>query len=294
MAINIYKSSDMARLLEENGFYFKKKLGQNFLMNESVSRRIAQASRDTLPQDVPTLAIEIGPGAGSLTLQLSKLFDHVLALEIDPHLIPVLSVSLADAKNVTVECCDALKYPFSAIRETYPSYAVAVCANLPYYLTSEMLMTLLESKIDLRSVTVLIQQEAADRLTALPGTPQYGSITAAVSFYAETEKLFRVGPGNFIPRPKVDSAVLRMFIREKRPVQPKSVPLFFSVIKAAFSARRKTLSNALSISFPSLSKEQILFVLENSGIEPNRRGETLSLQEFCTLSDHIHSLGGIL
>lgn len=286
--MNLYALSDMKRLLEEYGFFFKKNLGQNFLLNENVASRIAEAARETIAGDTPCLAIEIGPGAGALTLQLSHKFDRVLALEIDPHLIPVLSESLSTVNNVDLVCCDALKYSFSDLPRLYPDHAIAVCSNLPYYLTTELLMLLLESKVLFSSITVLIQLEAADRLTATPGSEQYGAISASVSYYAEAKKLFRVGPGNFFPRPKVDSAVLRLTPREAPPVSPKSEPLFFAVIRAAFSTKRKTILNALTIAFNDrVSKEQILSVLDQCGIEPSRRGETLCLQDFCNISDHM-------
>ena len=287
--MNVYAGRDLSQLLDDNGFFFKKKLGQNFLMNESIAARIAKASRETIPEGLPCLAVEIGPGAGALTLQLSSMFDKVIALEIDPHLIPVLSVTLKEKDNVRLECCDALTYPFSKLREDYPGYIIAVCSNLPYYITSEILMTLFESGLSMASVTVLIQREAADRLSALPGSSQYGSITAAVNYYAKTEKLFRVGPGNFYPKPKVDSCVLRLTMRDEKAVNPGSVDLFFSLIRAAFSARRKTILNALLLFNSQYKKESMLSILMKSGIDPNCRGETLSLDDFARLSDSILS-----
>ena len=288
--MNLYSTTDLNNLLEENGFYFKKKLGQNFLMNEAVSRRIAEASKNTIPEGAPCLALEVGPGAGSLTLQLSKLFDKVLALEIDPHLIPVLNRSLSEKNNVSIECCDALRFPYTELQDRYPGYAIAVCSNLPYYITSELLMTFLESRVPYSGITVLIQQEAADRLCASPGASQYGAITAAVSYYAETKKLFRVGPGNFIPRPKVDSAVLQLTPRKEPPVSPKSESMFFSLIRAVFSARRKTLLNALSLSFPHLPKDTLQSILEECQIDVSCRGETLNLSDFCRISDFLYDL----
>lgn len=286
--MNLYAKNEMVRLLEENGFFFKKKLGQNFLMNENTAARIAEASRETVPDGSPALALEIGPGAGALTLQLAKRFDRVLALEIDEHLIPVLKTSLAEEKKVQVECCDALKFPLESLAERYPGYHIAVCSNLPYYITSEAIMRLLESSIPLVSITVLIQKEAANRLCAKPGSPDYGAITASVSYYAESEKLFSVGPGNFIPRPQVDSTVLRLVPRSVPPVRPKDEKTFFQVIRAAFGARRKTLCNALSVYFSGrIPRDEILEILQSCGIPAERRGETLSLQEFCMISDAI-------
>ncbi len=284
--MNLYSAKEMTDLLERHDFFFKKNLGQNFLMNEAVSLRIATASRETLPDDGKTLALEIGPGAGSLTIQLSKLFTKVLALEIDPHLMGVLEESLSEKENVTVINTDALKFNFNSIAKTYPDYHIAVCSNLPYYITSEIIMRLLESDLPIASITVLIQKEAAVRLSSKPGDPNYGSICASVSFYAKTQRLFNVGPGNFVPRPKVDSAVLRLIPHETPPVSVSDKDLFFRLIKAAFLNRRKVLSNTLyPVAQNQMSKEDLIRIMTDAGIDPLRRGETLSLEEFAILTD---------
>lgn len=285
--MNLYSAKEMTSLLEKHDFFFKKNLGQNFLMNESTAHRIASASRETLPEGKPALAIEIGPGAGSLTLQLSRLFDRVLAIEIDPHLIGVLEESLAECTNVEIQNMDALQFDFKALAEKYPDFSIAVCSNLPYYITSEIIMRLLESTLPLASITVLIQKEAALRLTSKPGEENFGAITASVSYYAKAEKLFLVGPGNFIPRPKVDSAVLRLVPHQEPPVAVKDPKRFFGIIRAAFLNRRKTLSNALFSAFQAdFTKDEIFQILELAGIDPMRRGETLTLSEFASISDN--------
>ena len=284
--MNLYYSKEMTDLLERHDFFFKKNLGQNFLMNESIAARIADASFETIPENKKSLAIEIGPGAGSLTLQLAHRFDSVLALEIDPHLIGVLDESLANEKNTRVIHTDALVFDFQSVIQDYPDHSIAVCSNLPYYITSEIIMRLLESGLPITSITVLIQKEAAVRLTSKPGSEQYGAITAAVNYYAKSEKLFTVGPGNFIPRPKVDSAVLRLTPFLEPAVSVQNEALFFKLIRAAFGNRRKTLSNALSSAFKDrYSKDTILEVLEKANIDPTRRGETLSLEEYATISN---------
>ncbi|MBQ3074807.1 MAG: 16S rRNA (adenine(1518)-N(6)/adenine(1519)-N(6))-dimethyltransferase RsmA [Clostridia bacterium] len=284
--MNLYSSKEMTDLLERHDFFFKKNLGQNFLMNESIAARIADASFETVPKSKKSLAIEIGPGAGSLTLQLAHRFDSVLALEIDPHLIGVLEESLAEENNVKVVHTDALAYDFSTVERDYPDHSIAICSNLPYYITSEIIMRLLESALPITSITVLIQKEAAVRLISKPGTDQYGAITASVSYYAKSEKLFTVGPGNFIPRPKVDSAVLRLTPYETPAVQVQDRTLFFKLIRAAFGNRRKTLSNALSSALKDrFSKEQILALLEKADVDPTRRGETLTLEEYAKITD---------
>lgn len=289
--MNLYSSTEMRLLLERHGFFFKKNLGQNFLMNEAQALRIATAARETMTGQNKTLALEIGPGAGSLTLQLSKLFDNVLSLEIDPHLIAVLDESLNHCNNVRVINVDALKFDYSALTHDYPDYRIAVCSNLPYYITSEVIMQLLESGLSLSSITVLIQKEACNRLISKPGSPDYGAITAAVSYYAKAEKLFLVGPGNFIPKPKVDSAVLRLTPYSEKPVSVENEALFFKVIRAAFSARRKTLINALSGALQgAYSKEVLLAVMEKIGLDPTRRGETLTLLEFSLLSNALNRI----
>ena len=289
--MNLYSAKEMTALLERHDFFFKKNLGQNFLMNEAVSHRIASSSRETLPQDEKTLAIEIGPGAGSLTIQLSKLFTKVLALEIDPHLIGVLKESLSECGNVTVVNTDALKFDLQSIKENYPDYKIAVCSNLPYYITSEMIMRLLESDLPIASITVLIQKEAAMRLSAKPGEANYGSICASVSYYAKAQRLFQVGPGNFVPKPKVDSSVLQLIPYETPPVSVADKDLFFKLIKAAFLNRRKVLSNTL---FPvvqdDLTKEELMKIMTSVGIDPQRRGETLSLDEFAKLCDVLKNI----
>lgn len=284
--MNLYSAKEMTALLERHDFFFKKNLGQNFLMNEAVSHRIAASSRQTLPQDAKTLAVEIGPGAGSLTIQLSKLFTKVLALEIDPHLIGVLEESLSECENVSVINTDALKFDLESIKENYPEYKIAVCSNLPYYITSEMIMRLLESGLPIASITVLIQKEAALRLSAKPGDANYGSICASVAYYAKAQRLFQVGPGNFVPRPKVDSSVLQLIPHEKPPVTVSDKTLFFQLIKAAFLNRRKVLSNTLyPVVQDRMSKEELMETMINVEIDPQRRGETLSLDEFAKLTD---------
>ena len=185
---------------------------------------------------------------------------------------------------------DALQFDYDRLSSEYPGYKIAVCSNLPYYITSELIMRFLECKIKVASITVLIQKEACNRLISAPGSPDYGAITASVSYYAKAEKLFLVGPGNFIPRPKVDSAVLRLIPHETPPVEPKDIGLFFSIIRSSFAARRKTLLNSLSGSMKNFTKEDVSLALQTSNIDPNRRGETLSLKEFSLLADSLFDI----
>ncbi len=288
--MTLYSPKDLTALLERHNFFFKKNLGQNFLINEGVAQKIANASYETLSHKRRTLAIEIGPGAGSLTYQLAKRFDHVIALEIDPHLIPVLGESLSGFSNVEVVHTDALKYDFSQLKESFSEYETVVCSNLPYYITSELIMRLLECRLEITSMTVLIQKEAAARFSAQPNSSEYGAITAVASYYAIANKLFSVGPTNFIPRPKVDSAVLQLIPHTEKEISVISEKMFFKVIHAAFANRRKTLSNSLAGQFSDLTKDQLTTVLMQSGIDPMRRGETLNLKEFAILSNNLLNL----
>ncbi len=289
--MNLYSTTEMKQLLERHDFFFKKNLGQNFLMNQSQALKIANAALETLSGTKKSLALEIGPGAGSLTLQLSSLFDQVIALEIDPHLIAVLNESLAECSNIRIINVDALQFDYSSLLTEFEGYEICVCSNLPYYITTEVIMKLLEGPLPIASITVLIQKEACNRLIAKAGNPDYGSITAAVSYYARAEKLFLVGPGNFIPKPKVDSAVLRLTVYDTPPVSVLDTDLFFCLIRAAFSARRKTLANSMSGMLQNkFSKETITNALQTSGIDPNRRGETLTLTEFAAISDTLSEM----
>jgi len=286
--MNLYSTKDLTDLLERNQFFFKKNLGQNFLISEAIASKIAQTSFQQSKSLQKKLCVEIGPGAGSLTFQLSKCFDQVLAIEIDTRLIPVLEESLRECTNVTVFNEDALKFNFQCLNDLYSDFEISICSNLPYYITSELIMRFLECKVQFASITVLIQKEAADRLVAPPNSQNFGAITASVSYYALAKKCFQVSPGNFIPRPKVDSSVLQLLPYRVRPVHPINEKVFFSVIRAAFSGRRKTLANTLSQFFSAqFTKEQILLILEASEIDPNRRGETLSLSEFSRIADNI-------
>ena len=231
-------------LMEKHGISPQKRYGQNFLVNESVVNRIADTAGDG---DGALGILEIGPGIGTLTEKLAERYRRVVAIEIDKSLLPVLSETLADCENVKILNGDAMKTDLSAlVRDEFRDMRVAVCANLPYYITSPILMRLLETEGLFESVTVMIQKEVADRLCAAPGTPEYGAITAACAYYAHTEKCFAVSPASFIPPPKVTSEVIRMNLYGTAPVQCKSKENLFRVIRGAFAKRRKTLANSLA------------------------------------------------
>ena len=229
-------------LLSRHGFSFAKKLGQNFLINPSVCPRMAEACGASPDTGV----LEIGPGIGVLTRELARRAGRVVAIELDDRLPPVLRETLAGQDNVTVVQGDCLKLDLAAlIRERFCAMPVSVCANLPYYITSPIVMRLLESRLPVTNITVMVQKEAAERLCAAPGTRAAGAVTLAVNYYAEAEVLFSVSRGSFLPAPNVDSAVIRLHVRQQPPVDVRDERVLFSLIRAGFGQRRKTLPNAL-------------------------------------------------
>lgn len=272
-------------LMEKHGISPQKRYGQNFLVNESIVNRIADTAGDG---DGELGILEIGPGIGTLTEKLAERYRRVVAIEIDKSLLPVLSETLADCENVKIRNGDAMKTDFSAlVREEFGDMRVAVCANLPYYITSPILMRLLETEGLFESVTVMIQKEVADRLCAAPGTPEYGAITAACAYYAHTEKCFTVSPANFVPPPKVTSEVIRMNLYGAAPVQCKSKENLFRVIRGAFAKRRKTLANSLAGETSKRTKAEIEAALISLGYRADIRGEALGLSDFARISDLI-------
>lgn len=274
-------------LLGEEGTSFKKKFGQNFLTNESVVERIASSTLPDVPDPNERLGIlEIGPGIGVLTQKLSAVAHKVAAVEIDSTLLPILEKTLADCPNVQVIHNDIMKVDLPAlVREQFADCTrLAVCANLPYYITTPILMALLESRLPFSSITVMVQKEVADRLCAPAGSDAYGAITAVLSYYGMTRRLFTVSAGNFVPAPKVDSAVVQIRLYDSPPVAVQNEELLFAVIKAAFGQRRKTLQNALS-SLPGVSKEQIQTAIAGAGLSPTVRGEKLNLAMFAQVAN---------
>lgn len=268
---------------------FRKEFGQNFLTDRSVVEDIA----DACCQDENSTILEIGPGMGTLTYELALRHKSVVALEIDRGLIPVLDYTLGEFDNVTVHNEDVMQADLEALlAPAFEDGPVSVCANLPYYITSPILMKLLECGLPFDYITVMIQKEVADRLCSPAGGKDYGAITAVLSYYGEAEKLFVVPADKFIPAPKVDSAVIRIRLYKERPYHPKDEALMFRTIKAAFAQRRKTLSNALSAGFAELTKEQINDIIASCGHESTIRGERLDIAQFVELSDKIFDLIG--
>jgi 16S rRNA (adenine1518-N6/adenine1519-N6)-dimethyltransferase len=267
--------------MEKHGMRFSKSLGQNFLVNPSVCPRMAQMG-GAGPE---VCALEIGPGVGALTAELAKSCRKVACVEIDKRLPPLLEEALADYTNVEIIRADVLKTDLRAlIAEQFGGAPVIVCANLPYYITSPILMKLLEERLPVRSITVMVQKEAAQRLCAPMPSRQAGAITAAVRYYAEPELLFSVQPGSFLPPPRVESAVIRLSIRPKPPVPVRDEQTLFRVIRGAFSQRRKTLLNSLTAAL-SLEKREAERVLEHAQVAPGARAEQLGLEAFARIAD---------
>lgn len=273
-------------ILSRHGFSFSKKLGQNFIINPSVCPRIAQEGG----AGPDTGVLEIGPGLGVLTWELAARAKKVVAVELDQRLLPVLGETLADFSNVTVLHGDVMKIDLAQlIQQEFSGMEVVICANLPYYITSPILMRLLEARLPVKAITVMVQKEAAVRICAAPGERNAGALSAAVRYYAQPQILFPVSRGSFLPSPEVDSAVIRLDVRPKPAVSPPDEVLFFKVIRAGFSQRRKTLANALSSGL-AMEKGQIGTALKQAQISPSARAEELTLEDFCRLTLQIFSL----
>ena len=268
-------------IMQRHGFSFSKGLGQNFLVNPSVCPRMAELGGANATSGV----LEIGPGIGVLTAELARRAKKVVAIELDDRLIPVLGVTLSEFDNIKVIHGDALKLDLAEIiRENFDDCeSVAVCANLPYYITSPIIMALLESRLPITSITVMVQKEAADRICAPVGSRESGALTVAINYYSEPKMLFRVSPGSFMPPPKVTSAVIRMDILSSPKYDVGNESIFFHMVKAGFSQRRKTLSNSLT-SGGFLTKEKAAQALETANIAPNARIEALNMEKLAELS----------
>lgn len=273
------------RVMQKFGLSFRREFGQNFLTDPTVIDAIADAAYP----DADCTILEIGPGIGTLTRALAARYRRVVALEIDRSLIPVLAETLADCPNATVVNADVLSADLSTLlAEDFAAGPVAVCANLPYYITSPILMKLLESELPFASVTVMVQKEFADRLCATPTGKEYGAITVSAAYRGVAERLLLVPADRFVPAPKVDSAVVRIrLFGANKPLVPHDEALFFRVVRAAFGQRRKTLVNALSLGFPDIPKERLAAAVAAIGLAPDIRGERLSLEQFIKLSDNL-------
>ncbi len=277
---NLSNISVIRDVLSRHGFSFSKGLGQNFLINPTVCPRMAEMGNAKPGWGI----IEIGAGVGVLTAELARRADKVVCIEIDSRLLPVLDETLAEFDNIKIVNEDVLKVDLhKLIEQEFAGMQVAVCANLPYYITSPIIMNLLEAHLPIASLTVMVQKEAAARLCAEPGSREVGAVSIAVRYYSDPKILFQVSRGSFLPAPEVDSTVIRLDVRDHPPVEVGSEEQFFKVVRAAFSQRRKTLPNTLSAGL-GIPKAQAIEMLEKAGIPTNLRAEQLTLDQFALLS----------
>ena len=298
--MNLCDERNVKRIMSMFSTGTKKSFGQNFLINPDVPYNIARESYEyhrAVNGKTKSAVIEIGPGIGSLTQELCQAYDKVIAVEIDKTLIPVLEYTIGEYDNVTVINEDFLKLDLEKLlSEELDGYDVSVCANLPYYITTPIIMALLENarKEDgtsrFTSITVMVQKEVASRLSANSKQSDYGAITASINYYGEVKKLFDVSPDNFLPAPKVTSSVVRIELYRQRKYEVKSEKMLHRVISGAFMQRRKTLLNSLSGAFSEIPKDKLGEIIERAGFDLTVRGERLSIEEFCRLSDEFSAL----
>ncbi|MDD4371384.1 MAG: 16S rRNA (adenine(1518)-N(6)/adenine(1519)-N(6))-dimethyltransferase RsmA [Anaerostipes sp.] len=269
-------------IIQKYGFDFQKRFGQNFLIDSHVLEKIIEAANITKDDFV----LEIGPGIGTMTQYLAEHAREVMAVEIDGNLIPILEDTLSEYSNVSVLNQDILKVDIGAIaKEKNDGKPIKVVANLPYYITTPIIMGLFESKVPMDSITVMVQKEVASRMQVGPGTKEYGALSLAVQYYAKPYIVANVPPNCFMPRPKVGSAVIRLTKYQEPPVTVKDEKLLFQLIRASFNQRRKTLQNGINNSNLNFSKQQVVDALDIMGISPTIRGEALTLEQFAKLSD---------
>ena len=275
-------------IIQKYEFAFQKKFGQNFLIDTRVLDKIINAAGLTKED----MVLEIGPGIGTMTQYLAEAAREVVAVEIDNNLIPILRETLKDYENVTIINNDILKVDIKELAESHNgNRPIKVVANLPYYITTPIIMGLFESNVPIVNITVMVQKEVTERMQAKPGTKDYGALSLAVQYYAEPYIVANVPPNCFIPRPNVGSAVIRLTRHQEPPVQVKDAGLMFTLIRASFNQRRKTLQNGLYNS-PELfyTKEQIAWAIEQLGVSEQIRGEALTLEQFGRLSDIFSSI----
>lgn len=281
--MKLYAPSTIREIKEKYGFRLSKSLGQNFLTDKNIIDKIIDAA-DIGEKD---LVIEIGPGIGVLTLEAAAKAKKVIAIEIDRNLIPILQDTLAETDNVEVLNQDVLKTNLQQIIDDAACEKVKIIGNLPYYITTPIIMSVLERGIKADSITIMMQKEVADRIKSGPGSKVYGALSVAVQYYCTVETVAIVPKEVFVPIPKVDSAVLRLDIRKERPVDLLDEKLFFRCIKAGFGQRRKTLSNSL-MGLGDRTKEEVKLCLETVGIDEKRRAETLTLEEFANIANEFY------
>ncbi len=274
----------LKEIINKYGFKPSKSLGQNFLTDRNILKKIVEIAEITKNDYV----IEIGPGIGSLTQYIAEAAKSVVAVEIDKTLIPILSDMLKDYSNIEIINEDILKIDLHKLfEEKFQNQTVKMVANLPYYITTPIIMKFLEAKVPVESLTIMVQREVAQRMQAKPGTKDYGSLSIAVQYYSNPNILLRVSPSVFIPQPNVESAVIKLEILKEPGVYVQREDLFFTLIKDAFGKRRKTILNALNTGDLKLDKNLLRKILQESNIEENRRGETLTIEEYALLSNNL-------
>lgn len=281
---NLGNYTNTAEILRKYQFRMQKKYGQNFLIDANILTKIVEAAQITKEDTV----LEIGPGIGTMTQYLAEAADRVIAVEIDRDLIPILEETLAPYDNVSLLCADILKVDLTKLVNENGGGPLKVVANLPYYITTPIIMALFESHIPLTSITVMVQSEVADRMQTGPGSKDYGALSLAVQYYAKPEIVARVPASCFTPRPNVDSTVVRLVKHEKPPVKAEDEDWLFGIIRASFNQRRKTLANGLANAGGlGVSREQVESVLEGMGLSKTVRGETFTLERFAELSNRL-------
>lgn len=282
--MNLYDIDVVKKILSRHGFTFSKALGQNFLINPQVCPTMA----DSLNADGETGVLEVGPGIGVLTKELCRVAGKVVSVELDKRLLPVLDETLGEFDNLEIVNGDVMKLDLKALMEEKFAgcKAIKVCANLPYYITSPVIMTLLESRLPIDEIVVMVQKEAGERLCAQVGTREAGAVTAAVNYYAEGEMLFEVGRESFMPSPKVDSVVIRLKIRREQKYSVKDEKKFFTTVKCAFAQRRKTALNSISNTM-GISKVTLAGIFEELSLDKNIRSEKLTMEDLINISDRL-------
>lgn len=287
MNFNLSSSKITGEIIKKYGFKMTKSLGQNFLINENILDNIIE-SANINNDDV---VLEIGTGIGTLTQRLCEKAKKVIAVEIDKNLIPILNETLSDYNNITIINKDILKTDINEeLKNLSIHQKIKVVANLPYYITTPIIMKVLEDKVDVDCMVLMLQKEVADRMNAIPSTKDYGSLSIAVQYYCDTSIVCKVPKSSFIPEPNVDSLVLKLVVNEKRKVDIEDEDLFFRIVRGSFSKRRKTILNSLSNYEDLGDKEKIQKLLEISEIDSKRRGETLSIYEFANLAKNYKKL----
>lgn len=284
--MKLYSPTTIRGIKDKYGFKLSKSLGQNFLTDKNIIDIIIDESFIT-EED---LVIEIGPGIGVLTSEAAQVAKQVVAIEVDNNLIPILKDTLREYDNIDIIHEDVLKTNLNEIIGKYDCKGVKIIGNLPYYITTPIIMKILEDGVKTDSITIMMQKEVADRIKSKPGIKAYGALSVAVQYYCEVVDVARVPKEVFVPQPKVDSAVLRLDLRDECPVNLLNKDMFFACVKAAFGQRRKTLNNAL-MSINGVDKDIVRQSLESAGIDGIRRGETLSLDEFASLANEIYKRG---